>query len=473
MHIGSTNHFNLKALFPIYLPWLLSICLQLLPELSYIVSWLGSLFIFYYTLHSSSPMLNNQRPSHQYLMRPIVLIQLIFAGFMCCSSIFYFINYQDYDFINHIHDRTNPPEEQIYRIAKCQRLCLLAHCALITGMYIAGSDSQRPAYQLRISTDLFLIVLSISSLIFSFILARFSGTVQISLMLSKLHLFSGSMLLVRAMKQKHLIGFILGALIFLFSLGTNLFTGYKESIIIHFILLAFLLYPLYPATTKIALVPLALTVFVFLPSFTIGIRKLAWMEHRQNTKIQQRAYLYLLEQQPQEMADNNWEFLTNRFSEIGMFTQFIKKVPDERPYYGWEIFQNAVRALVPRMFWPSKPNTEKIAMKRVYELGVANPASNVSAKSRPVVDGYLSAGTAGVFAAIFIYGLLVQLICNTAIRWHGGDELGCAVMFNGIFQPLWRGNNFEFILNNIVYGVLLMAVIFHLLRLSRIVVPKY
>ena len=105
-------------------------------------------------------------------------------------------------------------------------------------------------------------------------------------------------------------------------------------------------------------------------------------------------------------------------------------------------------------------------MERVYEAGVASRISSVSAKTRPVVDGYVSAGFIGVFIAIFLYGWITQWLCNKAEEWFGGYELGCIVMFNAIFQQLWRGNNFEFLLNNIFYGFIAMYVIYWILKKS-------
>ena len=45
-------------------------------------------------------------------------------------------------------------------------------------------------------------------------------------------------------------------------------------------------------------------------------------------------------------------------------------------------------------------------------------------------------------------------------------------MFNGCFQELWRGNNFEFMLNNIVFGFVTMWLVFLALRKLHILVPR-
>jgi hypothetical protein len=165
--------------------------------------------------------------------------------------------------------------------------------------------------------------------------------------------------------------------------------------------------------------------------------------------------------------ETNWDFLTIRLSEIEMFTQFMKHIPEERPYYGLEILENSLLAIIPRALWSNKFVTEEVSMRRVYEAGVANRSSSVSAKTRPVVDGYVSAGFIGVWISIFLYGWVTQWVSNKAEEWFGGYQLGCIVIFNAIFQNLWRGNNFEFLLNNIFYGYLSMFVIYWMLKRSN------
>lgn len=170
------------------------------------------------------------------------------------------------------------------------------------------------------------------------------------------------------------------------------------------------------------------------------------------------------------ISKNNWDFLTNRFSEINMFCKYIKYAPDEQAY-NFQIINNTLYALIPRAFWRNKPNTEKLAMERVYNFSISKRASKVSAKTRPVVDGYLTAGIAGVYIYMLLYGLLCQALCNLAEQLFGGYQAGCVILFNSIFQQLWRGNTLEFLLNNILYGYLLMLLIFWIMRISNCLKP--
>lgn len=150
-----------------------------------------------------------------------------------------------------------------------------------------------------------------------------------------------------------------------------------------------------------------------------------------------------------------------------MFTKYVSYVPEFHNYYGLQIIGDSFLALLPRIFWSEKPSTELVSMQRVYDAGIVDRSSSISAKTRPVVDGYLMYGNIGVFLSMLLYGILTQVICNKAENLFGGYDMGCVVMFNSLFQQLWRGNNFEFLLNNVFYAFLLMYLIYGIMRATN------
>jgi hypothetical protein len=121
-------------LFLVYTPWVLAECLTLYPTVSYLISWLGSFMIFYLTLLSPVRFLSRDRPLQFQVLRPIVLIQLIFAGFMCCTSIFYFIDHFTQTPFFNFWAMNLQADELTILVAKAQRISLLAHAALVTGI---------------------------------------------------------------------------------------------------------------------------------------------------------------------------------------------------------------------------------------------------------------------------------------------------------------------------------------------------
>ena len=461
-----------KVILLSYLPFAISYLAYKSPELSFLIAWSGSFYIFHLTLFSRMQVLSSDGGLREQVLRPIVLIQFVFAGFMCITSIFYFLEHLNY-FQFSMSQLTTKFERKTYLIAECQRLCVLAHAALITGMIAAGNARERPRYLLSIDPDSFLILISILSGILAHFTKQVPAVFQFSIGLNSISLFSSAFLIVVGLRKKKVINLVIGGAIFSFYVSSHLISGYKEAILIDFILLIVLFFPYYRKRVVVISVFLGMALLYFLPTYTTVIRHFVWTGTGCIDEAKEHFFkLFSGEDSNNEIDMNNKEFFTTRLSEIGMFVKFAETTPDKLPYYGEQIFINALYALIPRALWHEKPNTEEIAMRRVYSADVVDITSKVSAKTRPVVDGYLSAGAAGVFIDIFLYGWLAQYLCNKAELLLGGYSLGCGLFYNSIFQHLWRGNNIEFLLNNVVYGTILMLIIFAFLKLSGIISPN-
>jgi hypothetical protein len=461
------NFSRQKVLILIYVPWFLAIVTQLDPVTSYFIAWLGSFYIFYLTLFSKVKFIPHDLPLTRQVMRPIVLIQLIFAGFMCCTSIFYFMDHMGYEYFNKVSIIPFKVNEQTYFIAKCQRMSLLAHAALVTGMIVQIKQFPVIKHKLNLNLDFFLIWLCVGCYLLGVTASKIASISQFSFGLINISITCSALVFVRGIVQRKRGYIFFGGGLFVFNFLASTLTGYKESIIINVIIISFLLYPYYKKVILTLALPTIYILLYILPTFASIIRSQAWSGQKTALEARKQAFNAVLTSDAPLIDETNWGFLTNRLSEINMFTKFVKHIPAERDYYGLEIFKNSLLAIIPRFIWPNKFITETISMERVYEARVAYKGSDVSAKTRPVVDGYVSAGFIGVFISIFLYGWLTQWLCNKAEEWFGGYELGCIVMFNAIFQNLWRGNNFEFLLNNIFYGYVAMYVIFWMLKRSN------
>ncbi len=107
-------------------------------------------------------------------------------------------------------------------------------------------------------------------------------------------------------------------------------------------------------------------------------------------------------------------------------------------------------------------------MERVYNANVVNRGSSVSAKPAFIVDAYLSLGGWGVFFFLFLYGAVCQLISQHAEKLFGGYVLGTALIFSGMFQILWRGLSFEFLINSVFWSFVTMLLMFKIFRSLKI-----
>lgn len=480
MQLANNQYYNTQnpsrgsILIAVYIPWIFAEWIQINPVISYFAAWLGSFLVFYLTLLSPWKYHSLDRPLIFQTLRPIVLIQLVFAGFMCCTSIFYFMDHLGYEYFTHVRLNNFQAGDKTERIAKSQRIALLAHSTIVAGIILCTKRSPSIKYHINVSSHTALFSLCTIAYLAGMLASYIPGFIQFKYMLIAVSISTSAYMLVIGLVKRKIIYMAFGGGIFSFNFMNTTLTGYKEGIIINAILIAFIAFPYYKKTILILSMPCIYLLLYVLPTFTNVVRVQSWLQGKTKETAREQAYqTFLNEENEQMIVDNNWAFLTNRFSETNMFTTYIKTVPDQYPYYSFDILINSCYSLIPRVFWENKPNTETIAMERVYRSGAANRLSTVSAKTRPVIDGYLSAGVMGVFIYMLCYGILAQSICNLAEKLFGGYQMGCVIIFNSIFQQLWRGNALEFLLNNIFYGYLLMLVIHFILKQTKTLQRHY
>ncbi len=133
----------------LYIPWLLAILFNAYPVLSYLIAWLGSFFIFYVTLSGKVQELPTDRRIADQLMRPLFLVQIVFAGFMCCTSFFYFLDVMGYEDFHKSQSLVLLNQTRLDYTAQCQRYYCLAHAAFVTGVLTFMNYPVKQRYYIR------------------------------------------------------------------------------------------------------------------------------------------------------------------------------------------------------------------------------------------------------------------------------------------------------------------------------------
>lgn len=461
-----SNNLSFVTYFILFIPWILSLLFADYPTLSYVVAWFGSFFIFYITLSGQLHLLPEGQAFATQLLRPLVLVQLIFAGYMSCTSIFYFIEVWGNSSV-HLSQATE--WEALNLTARCQRYYCLAHAAFVSGILFCMPLSCLPKYRCNASSLAKLIFnISLISIFLSYLFSHFDGLTQFSHQLNTLSFIAGTLALSYAIKERLLWHFFCCLLLYGINFYLALISGFKEPIILSLLVLAIFLYPTYRKTVIAIFLPLLLMLFIWLPTYNRIFREQAWLA---GLSVKQAGQLAFSATFDEENTNNNWSFFTNRLSEIHMFTGYVQSTPQQVDYYGLQLIQQSLLAIVPRVAWPSKPISEALVMERVYRAGVIDEQSKVSAKPAFIVDAYLSAGVPGIFICLFSYGALIQFIANKAETLFGGYPLGLALIFTGLFQVFWRGQSCEFLINSVFWSYISMYLIFFILRFTQILNP--
>jgi hypothetical protein len=455
-----------------YLPFGLSMALGTESREAWWISWVGSWFIFAMVWSGRVFALEDDRLRSDQALRPWFIVHLVYAAYSFTTSIFYWLDLQGWFFLNHGH-HAPAPEEQLALAARAQVLYGLAHAALVTGFGLA----RRPAADIpwrwasRRSLPEILIKGSAVAYLCSLGFGMLPGLDQFAVKARSLAIVAAGMSFGLAFREKETRWVPLAVGINGVLLMVSLMSGWKEATLVLVLLNAVAFYSFAPVLVSVITAMVFGAAFVILPSVSNTVRQQSWYSENSKKEAFNLAWLEFKEKNSQELAEETWAFLTHRLSEQALFTSYINATPGRLEYHGWGIAGQAVAGLVPRQLWPDKPNLERLVMVRVYENGAVSELSSVSAKPQFVVDGYLSAGAAGVLLSGLVLGWLSRTCSRWCEEYFGGYLIG-GVVFNGLFSIFWRANCWEFLLNPVIWSLFLAWVLHHLARMGGLIAPR-
>lgn len=430
------------------------------------MAWAGSLWVLYFSLSGSLKPLPSDKTLFEQGMRPIVLPQIIFGGYMAVTSIFFFFDQLGYTFFD-VDPFFTINWKQIELLAESQRYYLTAHSFYVLGI-VTFMNYQNPIYKFNLSNlSQFTLYLSLVLTGVAFIIRFIPGMSQIVLIMSGISIVASIQSLAFSLPSGQFVPIAISGLIFLSNYINALTSGWKEAIIVPLILLGTYLYQNYRKVVIIT-APLVLGFyFTYVPTYNSIVRSKAWSGDMAGQSLIQYA-IDEIQSGNIDIKQNNWEFLTGRLSEISMFAKYIDQVPVYRDFYEFAIVNQALESIVPRLFYPDKPITEVVVMKRVIELGIVSELSVVSAKPAYIVDCYLSYGMLGIILGSFLLGSFLSFASVKAESLFGGYNFGSGLFFTGLFMQMWRSNCFEFMANNAFWGYIFIFVFFEVFKSLKI-----
>jgi len=268
-------------------------------------------------------------------MRPIFLVQIIFAGYMSFSSIFYFLNllgYEDFHKVNNAYFVID--QQKVELTALCQRYYVLGHAAFVTGITVFMKYPVKKKYHIeqeKLANILF--ITAIITLPVSLLFLRISGLQQFYFQFSSLSFIAGTLALAFAIPLKKIWNTIFCVVLYMSNFYQALISGFKEPIIISVLVLGIFLYPNYKKTVILIFVPVLLLLFVFLPTYNTVFRQNNWADDVDADDAYKIALDATIKSE-QSGDDSNWGFLVYRLSEVDMFTEFVQSTPSNIDYYG-------------------------------------------------------------------------------------------------------------------------------------------
>jgi len=252
--------------FILFLPWAISLLFQSFSTVSYFIAWLGSFFIFFVSLTGKIKPLPDDRSFAEQLMRPIFIIQIIFAGYMACTSIFYFLSLLGYEYLSKTNAALAIDQDALDLAAQCQRYYCLGHAAFVSGilMFMKYPVKQKYYIEKEKLANLLLMTALISFPV-SIFFARLPGLSQFYFQLSALSFIAGTLALAFALPLQKVMNTLICLALYAFNFYQALTSGFKEPIIISVLVLGIFLYPNYKKIVTIVFVPALILLFMFLP----------------------------------------------------------------------------------------------------------------------------------------------------------------------------------------------------------------
>lgn len=439
-----------------YLPFLLALAVKNSFELSFTIAWLGCIFTL---LLSISKFMTNSSNILSKPMRPIIITNIIFSTYMGISSIFYFLDLNGYYFLTK-NEFYITDIKQIEQAVEAQLVYCLAQAAYATGLSIGFKGNIYSPVKI-VSENMSKLTIKFTFILFilGYLCNIIPGLSQFAALFSQLSLVTSTYCLTMAIIERNTVIILIAGALFGANEVNALLSGWKESVIVPFILLGTNLFPYYKKTILIVMPIFIISFFYLIPTYNEAIRMNAWSGETSSEEAQKIALEKLKNRDTEEMDKTNWAFLTGRISEIGMLVKFVEEVPKNIDYYGLQLVWQGFENIVPRIFYPNKPITESLVMERVVKIGIVSELAVVSAKPQTVADAYISGGYLFVFVFFIVFGLHISWCCKKAEYLFGGYEFGSAVIFTGLFQAFWRGNCFEFLIANSFWAIFLMYVL--------------
>nr|WP_251961507.1 hypothetical protein [Salinibacter ruber] len=424
------------------------------PQLSFGIAWVGSWWILWMSMTGRIRPLPADRTWDQQLFRPLFLSQIMFFGLFCLGPVFYM-----WDLVAG-GGVVQEIGAEIQRTAAAQRYYVLGHAAFVHGV-LALMDYRRSgewSVEIPISMTRFFLYATGGAFTCYFLFANIPGLGQFAIKCQYLFVVGVILAFAYAVRNGAMLDLLVSGGLYGFILIQVLLSGWKHQIILVIGLLLLALYPAYKRTIGLTGGVLVIVFITLLPAYNSIFRQLSWQENMDPQQAAQLAFNRATSGEV-DIGRVSWQFLTTRLTTVSLFTDYIQSVPAQRPHYGFKTVEQAAYSVIPGVFWPSKPNTERLVMERVHPNTDIRPGSRVSAKPLIVPDGYLAGGWVGVLLACFVLGSVASIASRYAERWFGGYEIGSQLVFTGLFARVLFVASFEFLFNALVWSFVLMGIL--------------
>jgi hypothetical protein len=455
----------------LFFPSLLGLTCQHEPVISIICSLTGSVFIVLVSQTQWFKESDEVLPLKFRLLRPNVTFHLFFFASHVVGDTFYILNTAG---VASWQQVTAPTVSDLSVLSTAQALVLLAHASVTAGMKLASFRYSMPKYTIPALPQGFLLYLSFLCVVAGFVMGAVPGLEQVRYKLLQLGSIAVLVELTYAIRAGELNALMITFTVLAVNVISQVLSGWKGLVLWTMITVGALLYPLMPRRVFLSGSAFVLFWLLFLHPFGLVYRPLVWYEGFDQRTAANISVDAVLDMTVTERLDNVWSLMVERANEMFQFEKYLRFVPDNHPYFGLDLAQEALYGLVPRIIWRDKPEFEQLAMRRVYDAGIVVEKSEVtvSAKSNFYQDAYLSFGWLAVIPACLLFGFAMMSLNHLGEQLFGGYEIGTCFIYTALFGEIVKAPpNFLFFVGSTWSSFLVMIGLFIVGRATGWIVP--
>jgi hypothetical protein len=163
-------------------------------------------------------------------------------------------------------------------------------------------------------------------------------------------------------------------------------------------------------TIPVALVAAAFVLFYILQPVKSYYREIMWNDRAQGTTVVAGWEQAFSNAAADRYKESGSDATRERLSELNVLAYIVDVVPRSVPYLGGDAYEQTAIAMVPRVFWPDKPNMTKEGLDRyLIALGLTTleMAQHSTMGIQLVAHGYASHGVAGGILWMAFFGFVV------------------------------------------------------------------
>lgn len=446
----------------LFLPYVIGLLFSGSARISITWSLLGSVFVAVIAQTRWFTQSRDDIGLKMRLLRPGTMFQFYFIIFHVFGGAFHALNSAGYTFAGHV---ALPSEQDLELVAYAQRLMLLAHASVTAGMKLIGFHYGKLKYEHARLPAYAFIVLSLITLVLGNIMVRFPSLWNLGQRFLDISSIAIILEIGFSIQRRRFDNLMATLLLFSVNLVLQMLSGWKGLVLFSVITLAALIYPIMPR--RVTWVSIAFVMFwvLYLHPFGKALRPMLWYEQMGTADAASLSWDQAVHMSLDDRLDNLWTMMVERDNELYQFKMYILFVPGKRPFYGFQIAEQSLIALVPRFLWPGKPDLEALSMQQAYDAEIASPYSTVSAKSSFYQDCYLSGGAPAMLIGCFILGMLIMSLSKACERYFGGYHIGTCLIFTSLLaKSINFPQNFIFFSGTIATSVAMIYGIFIVFR---------